>query len=99
MNKIYTVSARVWLYPGDAAWHFVTIPTDITGDIDYFFSMRKRGFGSLPVSVTLGKTIWKTSIFPDAKTHTYLLPLKKEVRKKESFEEGDTIEFTLEIEG
>ncbi len=53
--------------------------------------------GSLPVIATIGKTIWKTSIFPDKKICSYLLPLKAEVRKKELLREGDKIKLSLEI--
>lgn len=98
MQKTYTIQAEVWLYPGKAAWHFVTLPTDDAQDIDYHFSHVKRGWGSLPVTVTIGKTTWKTSIFPDKKTGSYLLPLKADVRKKEDIEEGQTITFSLQIE-
>lgn len=55
-----------------------------------------RGFGSIPVMVTIGKTSWKTSIFPD-KDKAYLLPLKKEVRAKENLKEGDTAKVTIEV--
>ena len=99
MKKTYTVKSKVWLYPGMSGWHFVTIPRSITKDIDYYFAMNKRGWGSLPVTVTVGKTSWKTSIFPDKQLRSYLLPLKKEVRKKEGIGEGDEISFTIKIDG
>ena len=51
------------------------------------FGKNRRGFGSIPVIVKLGKTEWKTSIFPDSKSGTFLLPLKAQVRKKEEVEE------------
>ena len=87
----------MWLYPGKAAWYFITIPPETAADIDYFFSIHKRGWGSLPVTVTVKETTWKTSIFPDKKTHSYLLPIKAEVRKKEGMQENQTISFALEI--
>jgi uncharacterized protein (DUF302 family) len=58
----------------------------------------KAGFGSVPVMVTIGKTKWKTSIFPDKRSGTYLLPLKAEVRKKESIYSGDNISLIIEIQ-
>jgi hypothetical protein len=57
----------------------------------------KRGWGSLPVEVTVGKTTWRTSIFPDKKAGAYLFPLKASVRKKEGISEGDMITLVLEI--
>lgn len=98
MVKTYSVKAKVWLYPGMAGWHFVTLPKKTKDNIDFFFSHAKRGWGSLPVSVTLGNTIWKTSIFPDKQSGSYILPLKVEVRKKEAIKEDDNIKFSLKIE-
>lgn len=97
MKKTYTVKTKVWLYPGDT-WHFVTIPQDITKEINFFFGDVKRGWGSLPVVVTVGKTDWKTSIFPDKKTETFILPIKSEVRKKEEIHADDKIDISIELE-
>ena len=88
---------NVWLYPGMAGWHFVSIPQDVSENIKNNFGDMKRGWGSLPVMVTVGKTSWKTSIFPDKETKGYLLPLKAEVRKKEGIAADDKIELLLEI--
>jgi len=97
VTKTYTVTARVWLYPGDAPWHFVSIPPDISEDIDFYFAHVKRGFGSLRVNVTIGATTWQTSIFPDKSQGTYMLPLKAKARKLESIHEGNTITLTVEV--
>ena len=97
MEKTYKIKAKVWLYPGDVPWHMVTLPKVTAKDIDFYFDHAKRGWGSLPVLVTKGKTSWKTSIFPEKKTGSYLLPLKAEVRKKEVIKAGDSISFSLDI--
>jgi uncharacterized membrane protein (UPF0127 family) len=57
----------------------------------------KRGWGSLPIIATINKTNWKTSLFPDRKSETYLLALKADVRKKEKINVGDTIKMQIEI--
>lgn len=49
------------------------------------------------VVVTLGKTSWKTSIFPDKHSGSYLLPLKALVRKKEGIFSGDKVSFSIQI--
>lgn len=97
MNKTYQMREKAWLYPGKAGWVFVTVPQKIARDIDFFFSQDKRGWGSLPVRVTLGKTTWLTSIFTDKKSSSYLLPLKAEVRKKEAIEPDQEVALTMEI--
>jgi hypothetical protein len=93
----YKVSSKVWLYPGMAGWHFVTVPQEISEDIKQLFGDRTRGWGSLPVTVTVGETSWNTSIFPDKKRAAYVLPLKAEVRKKENIVVDQTIDLVLEI--
>lgn len=92
------MKSEVWLYPGMAGWHFVSIPKKQSAEIKGNFHSMKRGWGSLPVTVTVGKTSWKTSIFPDKKTGTYLLPLKAEARKKERIVAGESITFSIQIE-
>ena len=97
MTQTFSITTEVWLYPGKAAWHFVTIPPETTAEINDLFALQKRGWGSLPVLVTIGKTTWKTSIFPDKKTNSYLLPLKKEVRSNENISVGHQVQISLEI--
>lgn len=99
LTTSYKMSAKVWQYPGMAAWHFATLPKEQSDEIKKNFGAFKRNWGSLPVAVTLGKTTWKTSIFPDKKIGAYLLPLKADVRKKEGIEHGDTITFSLTVGG
>ena len=82
-NHAYKFTSEVWLYPGMAGWHFISLPKNQSEAIKKKFGANARGWGSLRVSVTIGKTTWKTSIFPDKKSGTYLLPLKADVRKKE----------------
>ena len=92
----YSIRAKVWLYPGKAGWHFITIPKSDADEIKKEYIWPRRGFNSIPVNVTISKTTWKTSIFPD-KGSTYLLPLKKDVRIKEDIKTGDTITISLEV--
>jgi hypothetical protein len=93
----YRLQAKVWLYQGKAAWHFVSVPKKQSAAIARFFGGMTRGWGSLPVLVTIGRTSWTTSIFPDRKAGTYLLPLKAQVRESEKISAGDTIRLRIEI--
>lgn len=56
-----------------------------------------KGFGAVRVEVTVGRTVWRTSIFPDNASKTYVLPIKKAVRKAEQLEAGDTARVRLEL--
>jgi hypothetical protein len=88
-------TARVWLYPGETPWHFITVPTEHADELRERATVARRGFGSLKVEATIGKTTWSTSVFPDRASGSYLLPLKRSVREAEGFGEDDPIEVAL----
>lgn len=93
----FSLHLPVWLYPGKAGWHFVTIPKKESEEIKARFGKHRVGWGSVPVTITLGKSTWKTSIFPDKKAGGYLLPLKADVRRKEGFVAGDMISLIMTL--
>lgn len=95
-NQPHLIKARVWEWEGKGAWHFVTIKKGQGQEIKKDWHWPRKGFGSIPVSVTIGHTSWKTSIFPE-KGETYVLPLKKEVRAKEGVSIGKIIELQLQV--
>jgi hypothetical protein len=97
-KKKYKVSSKVVPYPGMDAWYFAYVDKKLSGELKEKFGKGARGFGSLPVEVTLGKTKWKTSIFPDKHSGVYLLPLKAKIRRAEGIAAGDTITFILNIQ-
>lgn len=96
-TKTYKLKSKIWLYPGMAGWHFLTLPKKEGQSIKKEFKAVARGWGSLPVEVTIGATVWRTSIFPDKTSGSYVLPLKASVRKKEKIGEDDSIAFTLKV--
>lgn len=97
VKGVYNFKSKVWIYPGKNAWHFVTLPKDIADEINFLFSAKKRGWGSLKVKVKTGNSEWVTSIFPEKNSDPYLLPLKSDVRKKGGIKENIEVKFTIEI--
>lgn len=97
MNPSFSFSTKVWRYPGHAAWHFVTLPAEVATEIREIVGTSTRGFGSVRVKVSVGSSTWKTSIFPDAKTKSFLLPIKQEVRKAENIHENNSLDVHLEL--
>lgn len=94
----YTFSGHVWIYPSErASWHFITVPKKESVHITTTYQHKKKGWGSLRVDAHIGNSIWSTSIFPDSKTGTYLLPLKSNIRAKEGIISGDMITCTITI--
>ena len=90
---------KVWLYNAEkGSWHFITLPVSLGDEIKHMCEHVSKGWGSIPVKVCAGDTTWKTSIFPDKKENSYVLPLKASVRKKEEITDGQTIQVAITIE-
>ena len=92
----FDFEAEIWLWSAKEAWHFVTLPQDQAEEIK-FFAKNRNGFGSIKVNVSLGYSQWKTSIFPDSKAGSFVLPIKKDIRKAEGIGVGDTITLSIDL--
>ena len=85
----------IFTWRGPSPYFFVAVPMD---ESDYLKSISEAvtyGWGMIPVTAQVGKTVWTTSLFP--KDGRYLLPLKDKVRKAEGLVEGDEIMVTLTV--
>jgi hypothetical protein len=97
MGQTYKLRSKVIRYPGMDAWHFVAVPLAAAKKIKASQTNKPRkGWGSVRVMVTMGKSKWQTSIFPD-KSGVYLLPLKAQVRAAEGVGHGDMVSYILTI--
>jgi hypothetical protein len=94
---VYRFRTALWKWQGDSAWHFVTVPFDVSDEIEARTTHVKRGFGSVRVRATIGGTTWETSVFPDSKAEAYVLPVKAGVRKAERITPGDEADVELEV--
>ena len=92
----FTFDAELWEYQGENPWVFVTLPIDVADEIDEGVQV-KGGFGSVKVEVTLGSSTWRTSLFPDKESGSFVLPVKRQVRAAEGAEIGDVVEFGLMV--
>jgi hypothetical protein len=93
---VFTFVASLWRWKGESPWHFITVPFEVADDIDDATPL-KAGFGSIPVTVTVGETTWSTSLFPSKEMESYILPMKKEVRASEQLSPGDDVSVRLEL--
>jgi hypothetical protein len=97
-KSTYTLKGKLWIYPGDVGnWYFLTIPKNESTQITETFKTVKRGWGSLPVEAAIKKSSWNTSIFPDSKSGTYILPIKALIRKKEDLSAGMLVTCTITL--
>lgn len=97
-SKRFRFSGEVWLYKGPAAWHFVTVGAETSARIRKFVRGASAAYGSVRVCARIGEVVWETSIFPDRKLGSYLLPLKRQIRRDLEVAEGATVKGTLTVE-
>ncbi len=92
MKHKFKIQAKVWRWPGDTGWHFVNIEQKISRQIRDVYT---KGF--VYVKAKVGKTEWDTALFPHKQSASYLLSIKKIVRKKEDIWDGDVLNVNFEI--
>jgi hypothetical protein len=88
-------SGKIWFWRGPSPFHFVTVPEEQCRDLKAISTHVTYGWGMIPVHVQIGKTEWKTSLFP--KEGRYLVPIKNSIRKAEKLQEGDKVTVRLEV--
>jgi hypothetical protein len=89
-------SAELWRWEAQSSWFFVTVSDDASALIRER-PRPPRGFGSVRVRATIGRTTWATSVFPESTRGAYVLPVKKAVRTAERLDEGETADVVLEV--
>lgn len=93
MNIEFT--GTIWFWKGPAPWYFVTVPDEQGRDLRAISGLVTYGWGVIPVQVRLGKSTWKTSLFP--KDGSYIVPIRASVRKAEQVGAGDNVRVRLEV--
>lgn len=94
----FQFSGALWKVEGPGSWHFITLPKEIADAIKFALGGKRPGFGSVRVLARIGGTVWNTSVFPDAASGSYFLPVKAAVRKAEKITPGMCVEVRLDIE-
>ncbi len=95
MNLDFT--GKIWFWRGPAPWYFVTVPPQQCDELKAILKLVTYGWGMIPVDVQIGKTKYKTSLWP--KDGSYIVPIKADVRKAEKLAEGDTVTIRLKVQG
>lgn len=92
-----TVTGPLWLWSGEGgSWHFMTVPEELCGEIRAQSLVRRGGFGSVRVEVVINGVTWRTSVFPQ-KSGGYILPVKKDVRRRADIAAGEEVTLRLEL--
>ncbi len=91
-------TSTLWRWQ-EGAWHFVTVPEGVSDEVDAVVGDATGGFGSVRVEVSLGRSVWATSLFPSTERAAYVLPVKKQVRTAEGVGEGDEVRVGIRLVG
>lgn len=91
---MFEFGSELWLHSG-GSWYFVTVPVEVSDDIRDLTEGSRGGWGSVRVGVTIGRTAWRTSVFPAGEE--FVLPVKKAVRTAEGLAAGDPVQVRLEL--
>ncbi len=98
-KKNYQFTSKVVLWPStQGAWHFAGVGGSVAKSIRQDYKGLSGGFGSVPVMVIVGKSEWKTSIFWDSRSNSYLLPIKAAIRRAEGIFPDDEIKIIIKIQ-
>lgn len=98
-DPIYHFKTQARIYRGEkSTYYLATLPTNIADAIKTMREGRKRlGWGSVRVELTVGKTIWRTSIFPSSESKSFIFLIKQSVRKAETIAEGTRMQVSLKL--
>ncbi len=88
-------SGEIWEWRGPAPYHFVTVPTRESAEIEAAAPLVSYGWGMVPVVVRIGRTEFATALWP--KDGGYVVPLKTMVRTAERLALGDDVTLTLTL--
>ena len=93
MQLTFTSSVEQHVH-GRATIHLITLPND---EADFLNSLDlvRCGFGSIKVSARLGRTIWRTSVFPNE--DTFILLLARKLLAAEQIDVGDEVTVQLNV--
>jgi hypothetical protein len=83
--------------PSSMSWHFLTIDGEVAEAIRVASSGQSAAWGSVYVEAGIGKTYWRTSVFPSKAIQGYMLPIKASVRKAEKLADGDVITVRITL--
>ncbi|SFT97224.1 DUF1905 domain-containing protein [Arthrobacter sp. ov118] len=97
MTTSYAFRAELWHYREQAGWHFITLPSALAEQLKDEAAPFRKGFGSVKVSACIAGQRWSTSLFPDSKSNSYLLPVKQAIRSAAGIHAGDEVDVEVDL--
>ena len=102
-TAIHTTTLWRWTANNGVSWFFLTIDGDAGEALSDTALMRrleigkKRSWGMVKVTATIGDSEWSTSVFPKKDKDGWMLPIKKPIREALDLDEGGEATVTLKF--
>ena len=93
VDAIFTAELFEWRGPAPFFW--LSLPADACDYVRAEAAEATYGWGAIPVTVRVGGTEWETSLLP--RDGGYVLPVKKDVRAREEFGDGDRVRVEIRV--
>ena len=82
-----------------STYWLVTVPQDTADDIEDI-PVPRGGWGSIKVEAIIGRTTWRTSLFPSKRAGSFILLLNKAVRSAENINQpGQLVSVSVYVLG
>jgi putative endonuclease len=88
----YIIHAKVWKWEGNMAWYFINLDTALSEKI-----RESRGKGMVKIQAQIGSSVWNTSLLYHTEARTYLIAIKKTIRRKEQLIEGSEVKVNFAL--
>lgn len=95
--EAWEFEAVLFEYSGKGSWHFVTLPADVGFAIRCATESNRSGWGMVAVTAEIADIAFRTSLFPDKASASYLLPVKAAVRKSGQMRAGDRLKVRVAL--
>lgn len=110
-KEIPNLKVKMWIWSGDIGWHFISLDKDLSKSIRENYP--KSAMVKIKASVISadGEKVfcenkktkeleilsWNTALFRNKKDENYIMPIKKDVRKKLGIYAGEVLEIKVEV--
>ncbi len=92
IKKKFIIKQKIWKWPGDSGWYFVTIDKKLSAQIRGVYTR-----GHVPIVAKVLKSTWNASLLWHSMSGAYILCITKKVRKDEGLFAGDEIKVSIVI--
>ncbi|MBW8302151.1 MAG: DUF1905 domain-containing protein [Hydrogenophaga sp.] len=96
--EAWEFEADLFEYGGKGSWHFVTLPADVAFAIRCVTGNSRSGWGMVAVTAEIAGVAFRTSLFTEKASSSYLLPVKAAVRKAARLKTGDRINVRIALQ-